>query len=149
MRITRDIVKWTQSQVIPEYLYCFIFAELGDGGSRTMSTAELSDAESTQRKRRWHSSCGRLPSCRLTWSTVRSPHAGHSPHPLSATRPYIALSPSFHSYAAIYEIYEVLRVVVLTWRSRLTRVRVPSHLFNHRARLSFFRLCLRKGRIVQ
>ncbi|XP_050343124.1 serine/threonine-protein kinase stk11 isoform X1 [Nymphalis io] len=40
--------------------------ELGDGGSRTMSTAELSDAESTQCKRRWHSSCGRLPSCRLT-----------------------------------------------------------------------------------
>ncbi|CAG9560574.1 unnamed protein product [Danaus chrysippus] len=37
--------------------------ELGDG-SRTMSTAELSD-ESTQCKRRWHSSCGRLP-CRLT-----------------------------------------------------------------------------------
>ncbi|KOB71219.1 Serine/threonine kinase LKB1 [Operophtera brumata] len=31
-------------------------AELGDGGSRTMSTAELSDAESSQRKRRWHSS---------------------------------------------------------------------------------------------
>ncbi|CAK1553753.1 unnamed protein product [Leptosia nina] len=40
--------------------------ELGDGGSRTLSTAELSDGESTQCKRRWHSSCGRLPSCRLT-----------------------------------------------------------------------------------
>ncbi|GBP25773.1 hypothetical protein EVAR_94791_1 [Eumeta japonica] len=41
--------------------------ETGDGGSRTMSTAELSDGESTsRRKRRWHSSCGRLPSCRLT-----------------------------------------------------------------------------------
>ncbi|XP_035458964.1 serine/threonine-protein kinase STK11 isoform X1 [Spodoptera frugiperda] len=40
--------------------------ELGDGGSRTLSTAELSDAESRGRKRRWHSSCGRLPSCRLT-----------------------------------------------------------------------------------
>ncbi|XP_028171089.1 serine/threonine-protein kinase STK11 isoform X1 [Ostrinia furnacalis] len=40
--------------------------ELGDGGSRTMSTAELSDGESTRQKRRWHSSCGRLPSCRLT-----------------------------------------------------------------------------------
>ncbi|PZC79022.1 hypothetical protein B5X24_HaOG216973 [Helicoverpa armigera] len=40
--------------------------ELGDGGSRTLSTAELSDAESSRRKRRWHSSCGRLPSCRLT-----------------------------------------------------------------------------------
>ncbi|XP_013178159.1 PREDICTED: serine/threonine-protein kinase STK11 [Papilio xuthus] len=40
--------------------------ELGDNGSRTMSTAELSDGESTQCKRRWHSSCGRLPSCRLT-----------------------------------------------------------------------------------
>ncbi|CAG4938012.1 unnamed protein product [Colias eurytheme] len=39
--------------------------ELGDCGSRTMSTAELSDAESNQCKRRWHSSCGRLP-CRLT-----------------------------------------------------------------------------------
>ncbi|XP_034824516.1 serine/threonine-protein kinase stk11 [Maniola hyperantus] len=40
--------------------------ELGDNGSRTLSTAELSDAESSQCKRRWHSSCGRLPSCRLT-----------------------------------------------------------------------------------
>ncbi|XP_072941147.1 serine/threonine-protein kinase STK11 [Epargyreus clarus] len=40
--------------------------ELGDGGSRTMSTAELSDAESNQCKRRWHSACGRLPACRLT-----------------------------------------------------------------------------------
>ncbi|CAK1604340.1 unnamed protein product [Parnassius mnemosyne] len=39
--------------------------ELGDNGSRTMSTAELSDGES-QCKRRWNSSCGRLPSCRLT-----------------------------------------------------------------------------------
>lgn len=39
---------------------------LGDGGSRTMSTAELSDGGSGQHKRRWHSSCGRLPSCRLT-----------------------------------------------------------------------------------
>ncbi|XP_049866531.1 serine/threonine-protein kinase STK11 isoform X1 [Pectinophora gossypiella] len=40
--------------------------ELCDNGSRTLSTAELSDAESARRKRRWHSSCGRLPSCRLT-----------------------------------------------------------------------------------
>ncbi|XP_013188999.1 serine/threonine-protein kinase stk11 [Amyelois transitella] len=40
--------------------------DLGSGGSRTMSTAELSDAASSRRKRRWHSSCGRLPSCRLT-----------------------------------------------------------------------------------
>ncbi|KAL4710466.1 hypothetical protein ACJJTC_008868 [Scirpophaga incertulas] len=40
--------------------------DMGEGGSRTMSTAELSDGESTQQKRRWHSSCGRLPSCRLT-----------------------------------------------------------------------------------
>lgn len=40
----------------------------GEGESRTLSTAELSDGESTGRKkRRWHSSCGRLPSCRLTW----------------------------------------------------------------------------------
>ncbi|XP_041976712.1 serine/threonine-protein kinase STK11 [Aricia agestis] len=38
--------------------------EMGDC-SRTMSTAEISDAESNQCKRRWHSSCGRLP-CRLT-----------------------------------------------------------------------------------
>ncbi|XP_063361380.1 serine/threonine-protein kinase STK11 [Cydia amplana] len=38
--------------------------ELGDGGSRTLSTAELS--EQSSRKHRWHSACGRLPSCRLT-----------------------------------------------------------------------------------
>lgn len=45
---------------------CYAVSELGDGGSRTLSTAELSDADSSRRKRRWHSSCGRLPSCRLT-----------------------------------------------------------------------------------
>ncbi|KAG6446381.1 hypothetical protein O3G_MSEX004455 [Manduca sexta] len=39
--------------------------ELCSGGSRTLSTAELSEGESSH-KRRWHSSCGRLPSCRLT-----------------------------------------------------------------------------------
>ncbi|CAH3817389.1 unnamed protein product [Pieris brassicae] len=40
--------------------------ELGGGGSGSLSTAELSEGESAQGKRRWHSSCGRLPSCRLT-----------------------------------------------------------------------------------
>ncbi|RVE54371.1 hypothetical protein evm_000856 [Chilo suppressalis] len=40
--------------------------DMGEGGSRTLSTAELSDGESTRQKRRWNSSCGRLPSCRLT-----------------------------------------------------------------------------------
>ncbi|CAG9115863.1 unnamed protein product [Plutella xylostella] len=41
--------------------------ELEERESRTLSTAELSDGDSaSQRKRRWHSACGRLPACRLT-----------------------------------------------------------------------------------
>lgn len=40
--------------------------EACSGGSRTLSTAELSEGASSRHKRRWHSSCGRLPSCRLT-----------------------------------------------------------------------------------
>lgn len=39
--------------------------ESGEGGSRTLSTAELSDGDSSSHhKRHWH--CIRLPSCRLT-----------------------------------------------------------------------------------
>lgn len=52
-----------REQLIKTFFSC---VEFGDGGSRTLSTAELSDGESSRRKHRWHSSCGRLPSCRLT-----------------------------------------------------------------------------------